>query len=170
MSRGIMYHVGTERGIGDYTAMDESDFYESLGALGVDYVKNQHAENAKESVQNLVSRLCNAGFKGKLATDPDYEGFYFFDTGSKDELLVCKSKYFAGAFASLQKMVNEMALATFASDGSEEFVLRSLISNEAGDAVYFGEYLEAAYSLDSFVRKLEPNITYYITPETVYLH
>lgn len=168
MSRGIMYHIGSEGEIGNYTAMDESDFYGSCAALGVDHVLNQTPEDAKTSVGNLVSRLWAAGFRVKLSVDP--EGFYFFRTGDEAELIVCKCKYFAAAFTSLKKMICSMSLETFASDGPEEFTLRSLIDNNSGDAVYFGDYLEAAYSLDSFIRKLEPNKGYYIAPETVYLH
>lgn len=170
MSRGIMYHIGTENEIDNYTKMDESDFYGSTSSLCVDYVKNQAPEEAKNSVEALVSRFQAAGFKVEQSTDPALEGFYFFKTGDEAELTACKSGYFAAAFASVQKMVNNMSLETFASDGPEEFMLRSLINNNSGDAVYFGEYLEAVYSLDSFVRKLSPNTGYYIAPETVYMH
>lgn len=170
MSRGVMYHIGHETEIGNYVPIDESEFYEEISALGVDYVQNQHPENAKVSVSNLVQRLWAVGFKVKLTTDPDLEGFYLFQTGSEAELTACKAAYFKSAFESMKQMVNTMSLETFASDGGEEYMLRSLINNKMGDAVYYGAYLEEVYSLDSFIRKLTPNTGYYIAPETIYMH
>lgn len=170
MGRGIIYHIGLASKIEDYDMMDESHFYSRLEALDIDYITNQASHEAKESIARLVSRLRAAGFKVELSMDPHYESFYFFNTGDEDELTVCKSGYFAAAFTSLQKMVNSMSLETFASDGQEEFTLRNLINNKIGDAVYFGEMYEDVYSLDSFIRKLSPNKSYYIAPDTIYMH
>jgi len=170
MSRGIIYHFGLISGIENFGEMDETDFYGQFGTLGVDGIWNQPAKEAKKSVGNLVARLWSAGFKVKLSTDPIYEDFHFFNTGNEAELIACKSKYFAVAFNSLKEMVHKMSLETFSADGPEEFIMRTLINNKAGDLVYFGNVYEDLYSLDSFVRGLRPDTGYFIAPETVYMH
>lgn len=168
MSRGIVYHIVTD--LDGYTAMDESDFYDSLGALGVDRVANQHAEDAKNSVERLVERLQKAGFAVAPINFED-EDFFSFTTGDEEETLARKSQYFAPAFAAFQKLASSTSLETFASDRNEEYELRRLIDNRMGDGVYYGNGLyEEFHSMDSFIRKLTPNTTYYIAPETVYMH
>lgn len=167
--RGVIFHIISERGIDNYTAMDASDFEEHIEGLCVESVQNQHPKDAKASVERLVSRLQSAGFAIETTTGPEDEKFYVFHTGIEEETLARKCQYFATAFAKLQEMVRQMSLETFASDGTEEYELRMLIKNTYGDMVYYGDWMEDSYSLDGFIRQLTPNSTYYIAPETVYM-
>lgn len=171
MAYNTVFHIISAKMIQDYTEMDESDFYDNCEALGADRVSNRTAEDAKEDIERLAERLRKAGFE-VTPEEPLEDGttFYRFKTGDKVETLARKAQYFEPAYTALKRMVSETSLEAFASDGLEEYKLRMLIDNKGGDMVFFGDCIECVDTLDSFIRKLEPNREFYIAPETVYLH
>jgi len=171
MAYNTVFHIISAKMIQDYTEMDESDFYDGCEALGADRVSNRTAEDARDDVERLADRLRKAGFE-VTPEEPleDEPKFYLFRTGNEAETLARKAQYFEPAYTALKRMVSETSLEAFASDGLEEYQLRMLIDNKGSDMVFFGDGIECVETLDSFIRKLEPNREFYIAPETVYLH
>lgn len=173
MGRGIMYHITLDSE--NVNTMCEEDFYEELRSLCIDSVKDRPQEDAQNDVRGLAERFKSAGFSIEEYTPLDENESPMWScpvikTGDEATLETCKMKYFASAFGKLQKRVQEMSLQTFVSDTSTASSLRTLIANTYADAVYYGEPYEGIYSLDGFVRRMKPNTTYYIAPETVLMH
>ena len=61
MARGTVYHLSTDpESMG---SMDESNFYDSLDRLNVDFVQNENPENSESSITWLRDKLASSGFE-----------------------------------------------------------------------------------------------------------
>lgn len=173
MARGTMFHI--THSPEDASSMSESDFYQDLDSLGVDFVRDNEPDVSKEEIDSLVERLRKAGFiiETYIPEDEHEEPMDpapVIITGNADSLEECKMNYFKNAFKVMQEKASAMTLKQFSSDTLDTYELRMMIENTMGDAVYYGDPYEAPYSMDGFIRRLEPNRKYYIDPNTVFMH
>lgn len=169
MSRGIMYHITTApENLG---SMTEGDFYEDRHALNVDYVKDQPPEAARASVQRLVKRLEDAGFKATADESPDGEPAWRIDSLSETELLNAKIRFFRDRFEQARMVMEKLTVEQFATGAPELQKLETLLRDRWGDMVYLGsEFGELSYTLDGAIREFQPNTTYWLAGNTVLLH
>lgn len=84
-------------GIGTLAKVDfggEEDFYESLNALNVDYVKDQSPEDAQVSVESLIQRLVDARFTVIQDQSPDGDPAWRIESTSDEQLLSARASFF----------------------------------------------------------------------------
>ena len=169
MGRGYMYEI--EEQIHHIGAMDESDFYEEIPALHIDYVQNMSLENQELIRDSFSFTLQSHGASVKSVTpdasDKDLfpHGVYAISNLSE----AFKRNFFAERFNTMKKLAAEITLDQFASNASNDiarYLLEKAITDEYGDMVYYqGTY----YTVDYFIRNADPTKTYYLG-NVVFLH
>ncbi len=170
MSRGTMFHVVTDPDC--LGAMSESDFYEDLGSLGVDYVQDQDPDRSATATGKLRDLIAGAGFRLAAAGEEYEDGAAFaFRADTPDELDAAKQNWFRDGLEALKRKTAAIDLKTYAADTGAVYDLKQLLDDTDGDAVYLDMGTgPAVYTLDYFVRNLEHGRTYYVDRVTVYMH
>lgn len=168
MSRGIIYHaVLDENNCG---MMSASDFEDCLDVMHIDSVLDQAPEDAADSIANLLSWIKTGKFE-IIEKDLPEDCAFIIKTGDAEQLAYCKRQLFARGFEELKKKLDFLSLDTFASDFIEIASIRDILENTYADAVYFDAGTgPGTYTLDGFMRRLEPNKTYFVSANTVWMH
>lgn len=168
MSMGIMYAVNiSPDGLDDF---DENDLLgDAFDSIGADYIANEPAEQAALSCSSFAETLTRAGFP--VASNDLPKGCAFrFNSGMPGELRDRLCTYFSHYLDELKELVSNMTLEEFVTlDGV--WSLNPLIDDKFSDHVWFDlGNGPAAYTMMGFLRRLEPDRTYYVSSHTVYLH
>ena len=167
MSRGIMYHIALDENC--CGSMSADDFFDSLDLLHVDSVADQAPEDCAKSLKSLLDWLEKAGFC-IIQTGLPENCAAILKTGSARELENCKRKRFVKAFKTLKDKVTALSLDTFAADFVEVSSIRDILEDTHADAVYYDAGLgPGTYTLDGFMRRLEPDRSYFISANTVWM-
>lgn len=92
-----------------------------------------------------------------------------FTTPDIENLNAIKRKYFQKAFEKFQKLARKLTLDQFVEYQSRDVLsLEKLLNDRLSDYVAFTNHLGTSYTtLDNFVKKLEPNTTYYLSKSCV---
>lgn len=174
MARGYIYHIVSDPD--DLGSMAASDFYDDLDALCVEYTEDSAPETAQHNTNCLARALEQDGFVIRPDTEAADEGreaaAFVLETGDQASLDACRRKYFGPLLAELKKEVAALDLDTFSSDRCNTYSLTSKINDDYGDAVYLNvsEYGSMIYTMHGFIRRLDPNTTYYVAQNTVLMH
>lgn len=180
MIRGTIYYITADPC--PLHAMDESDFYDRVDALEVDYVQNDSAETAAQEIARLRTNLEKAGFglvlpngngewPGDIEVDACAPPAFGFVTDSRDALDTARINWFARDLAELKAKVAALTPREFACDTAAAARIVELTSDTCGDAVYLDMGTgPALYTVPVFMRNLEPGRTYYVAANTVTMH
>lgn len=168
MARGTIYHLSTDpESMG---SMDESDFYNFLDRLDIDFVQNENPENSESSLAWLRDKLASSGFEIVEQNLP--EGCAFaFQTGSANTLMLAKMAWFSDRYRALNRYLGTLSLEDFATSTSKAFQISELAEDPRGDAVWLDEGCGACTkNLLDTVRDLAPDTVFYVAKNTVLMH
>ena len=162
MSRGYIYEISDN--IDTVGNMDQSDFYESISALEVDFVANIPENQQAELREAFIQMLKSCGAVIRLVTDTDPEEFsdgVYAVTGLKKKK---KKNFFYDRFKRMKQLAESITLTQFAIDSNDKrslplYHLKKAIEEDYGDMVYLNS---SWYTVDYFIRTADPNRTYYI--------
>jgi hypothetical protein len=159
MARGYIYEISDDLDKFSVNCMDESDFYEDLGSLCIDFVRDVEAETAENYVCEFLKRI---GADWTLENEDVCEDGAVYSFVMSDSL---KRAFFIQRFETAQELIEEMTLDEFACE--DPYKLRSVIYDDYGDVVYYNGCL---YNLDAFIRSAIPGKRYYVGTRVVFMH
>lgn len=181
MTRGILYHVTTDKDLID--EVDAQDFSGHEKELSIEGFCNRNGIDANGDIVKLTSRLREAGFdieanqrsvvteitmNGQEQTSCSHLVVYSIQTGDAKKLDVAKENYFRDAFENLRKTVDGMSIKTFATDPCSVCDIMRHVDDRYADAVALDLSSGAlVYTMMQFIRRLAPNRTYYISTRTI---
>lgn len=155
MGRGYIYYITKDKD--EEPSFDESDYYDRLDALHVDYVQNESSENPLESLQQTLQELGAVLGYG-------YDKNFAFSFSFKD-VDKAKREFFEPRLRALKENVAALTLEHMVeSEPAFEITPKGdLIAMEA----YYGDSL---CSVDDFIRSLESGVSYYVYEKVVFMH
>lgn len=166
MARGHIFYV-TENPRRDF-AFGESDYYDKLDILNVDYVRDMSPEQSQEAVRLLRKRLQGIG---AMVGEDVPEGFAFsFRFGDAEN---AKHLHFAerleefkrrAAGLTLDEVVQHAPALDYLLDDGHEDMVCYVESFDDG-------YVKADITVDDFIRRLKPgDIPYYVYDRVILIH
>lgn len=139
---------------------DESDYYDRLDCLGVDYVKNLTKQESQQPLGWLQETLLRLGAVISYGYDGKNIAYAFFFNKTE----VIKQNYFRPKLEKLKEDVQNLTLPDVVKAAP---ILDFIMDNEYGDLIVLdGENL----SLDDFIRHIEPGVTYYVHDQVILMH
>lgn len=174
MGRGYIYEIADD--LDDIGVLDESDFYDDLGALGIDYVKNVESEEQQIIRESFAEEFKRFGATVKLVkadTPEDPEGFpdgVYVVSGINKSF---KEKYFKERYEEMKRLVESITLEQFATNLSQTplYDIKRAMFRDYDDVVSQNEN-GCHYgwnTLDYFIRTADPEKKYYIG-RVVFMH
>ena len=143
MARGYIYEISTDKSSLGF--MDESDFYDSLKYLEVDFVKDA----SREKAHHLTDTIKKYG--GEVGETEDGTKFFVV---RRD----VRRKYFLERYRHFIKEAMNTPLDAFALD--DPYDLRMTLRDSYGDGVFLNGVF---YPLDDFMRlRVKEGVPYYI--------
>lgn len=153
MTRGYLYEI-----------TDNPDLYDMDRLTGVldqdpallnefSYGEEPDETEKAKVIKDLLAIFKDAGATITFHNNTQLAHMTFPDTFAK--------QYFSERYQQLQQEFAYLTLEDFAKNVAE---IKELIDDETSDAVWFNS---SFYNLDSFVRQVEPNKTYYLYPNVL---
>lgn len=153
MTRGYLYEI-----------TDNPDLYDMDRLTGVldqdptllnefSYGEEPDETEKAKAIKNLLAVFKDAGATITFHNDTQLAHMTFPDTFAK--------QYFSERYQQLQQEFAYLTLEDFAKNIAG---IKELIDDETSDAVWFNS---SFYNLDSFVRQIEPDKTYYLYPNVL---
>lgn len=153
MTRGYLYEI-----------TDNPDLYDMDRLTGVldqdpallnefSYGEEPDETEKAKAIKDLLAIFKDAGATITFHNNTQLAHMTFPDTFAK--------QYFSERYQQLQQEFAYLTLEDFAKNVAE---IKELIDDETSDAVWFNS---SFYNLDSFVRQVEPNKTYYLYPNVL---
>lgn len=153
MTRGYLYEI-----------TDNPDLYHMDRLTGVldqdpallnefSYGEEPDETEKAKAIKNLLAVFKDAGATITFHNDTQLAHMTFPDTFAK--------QYFSERYQQLQQEFAYLTLEDFAKNIAG---IKELIDDETSDAVWFNS---SFYNLDSFVRQIEPDKTYYLYPNVL---
>lgn len=169
MASGFIYNI--EEKI-ENLGISESDFYENIGELNVDYVEQVDQLKAKQLMSDFAKRLEIMGF---TVTPHSYEDWdtahhdiYKLETGSAEQVKAIQKAYFGHRLERLEAATKALDAERFCSDVGYAMDLRDLICDASGDVV--SSRTDTIVEMDRFIRYLQPDKVYYLGDDVVLMH
>lgn len=153
MTRGYLYEI-----------TDNPDLYDMDHLTGVldqdpallnefSYGEEPDETEKAKAIKDLLAIFKDAGATITFHNNTQLAHMTFPDTFAK--------QYFSERYQQLQQEFAYLTLEDFAKNVAG---IKELIDDETSDAVWFNS---SFYNLDSFVRQVEPNKTYYLYPNVL---
>lgn len=153
MTRGYLYEI-----------TDNPDLYDMDRLTGVldqdpallnefSYGEEPDETEKAKAIKDLLAIFKDAGATITFHNDTQLAHMTFPDTFAK--------QYFSERYQQLQQEFAYLTLDDFAKNVAG---IKELIDDETSDAVWFNS---SFYNLDSFVRQIEPDKTYYLYPNVL---
>ena len=123
-----------------------------------------------ETAKVLMAELCAHGLRNVSKIDEfDEEPGWVIKTPEPGQLYEFKTSYFRNKFETIKTAAGTMTICEFIQPGHEKLLkLEKALSGRNGDMVSFTTNIGTSYmTLDSFIRKLEPSMTYYLSGHCV---
>lgn len=162
MGRGTIYYVTTNKYNG--VDFDESDYYDDLSALQVDYVENESKENSEVSLSCLRKTLQEMGAITGYGKSNGHFAFSFCFS----KLEKAQQKYFKPKLEKLKKQVEDLTLFDVIKSAP---CLDFIMDNDCGDLIELHDHpTSVRITLDNFIRILKPGVTYYVYEKVIFMH
>lgn len=171
MSRGYIFQITTD--IATLPNLDETSFYNLTEALGIDYVANCNEMDAKTQLVKFANQLHSAGFETNKNNPTPNHCAFVITTGNRDETVKAQCNWFKSRLNRFKSLAEAITLNEFSTpDGSGIMLdIQNVFHNRYGDAIYFdmgtGSQL---YTMDQFIRSIQPDTKYYVEFACVYMH
>lgn len=158
--------------------MSKSDFYDSLETLCVNYVKERDVDESELDIECFLQSLISVGlFVEQIEVDIEKEGVsrtvkaYEIKTGDSQAMEAVKATYFNGRYSEFKDMAERFTEKYF-TDSSKIKAMKSLLEDDYSDCIRLkeDESIEETMTLDRFIRDMEPEMVYYLSPETILMH
>lgn len=166
MAKGTIFHITTR--VGDLNKYQAKDFNSSFYFYEKKEIVNQSEEDSEQALDELKSTLkCIANVQGisnMLASA------FSFTTSDMKTLSEKKNRYFRQQYQEFQKQAHQITLQAFASDSDDQRLLKQLITNETNNWALFQDAANKSvhlYTINDFIRKLNPNEIYYVSSNTL---
>lgn len=155
MGRGYIYYITKDKDA--EPSFDESDYYDRLDALHVDYVQHEFSEHVLESLQQSLQSL---GAVPGYGYDKNFAFSFSFEDADK-----AKREFFESRLRALKKNVAALTLERMVqSEPAFEITPKGdLIAMET-------DYGDSLCSVDDFIRSLESGVSYYVYEKVIFMH
>lgn len=159
-----MYYITTDLGV--EVDFDESDFYDHLEALHVDYVKNMSVQESEDPIRWLDQMLTKLGAAigyHKELKDGGFACCFRFEDAEK-----MKAAYFGPKLMKLKEEAEKLTLFELLHRAPE---LDRIIDDPYDDRVIFRDAAdESMFTKDAFIREIKSGVTYYLYEKVILLH
>lgn len=160
MARGTIYFITKDKD--QVIDFGEQDYYDRLDILNVGYVQDEDEESSATSIEMFRDTINKLGAIIWLG-ERDFGFSFRFNAVSE-----MQRKYFKPKFEILKEKVANLQLFDVIRSAPD---LNNIINDGYGDVITLGE--EAAGStitVDDFIRRVEPGVTYYVYKKTILMH
>lgn len=164
MGRGNIYYITKKKDADIH--FDKTDYYDKLDGLGINHVDNQSEKQSKIPLECLQENMLNLG----AITGYGYDNNYFAFSFHFDELIIerAKQNYFKPRLEQLKKQVEALTLSDVVQTAP---CLDFIVDDNYGDLItFYNGDSECSISLDDFIRRLEPGVTYYVYEKVILMH
>lgn len=161
MGRGNIYYL-TKRKDQDIS-FSERDYYDELDKLQLDYVEDQIGPAAEVPLEYFRKYMKKLGAE-IVPGDGDSLAFGFIFS----EVEELKKNYFKPKLEKLKKKVDELTLENVINTAPD---LDHICNDEFSDLIVLDVVAyDKQLTVDDFIRELEPNATYYVYHNVIYMH
>lgn len=160
MARGIIYFITKDKN--QVIDFGEQNYYDRLDIIHADYVQDEDEESSATSIEMLKDTINNLGAVIWLG-EGDFGFSFRFNAVSE-----MQRNYFRPKLEALKEKVANLQLFDVIRSAPD---LNSIINDDYGNMITLGE--EAAGStitVDNFIRRVEPGVTYYVYKKTILMH
>lgn len=147
---------------------EEGSYNEKLDIIGCDFVQNCSDKSQTKQVQDRMYFL-GATIDPVTKRMPGYAFSFCFE---KESILKrAKERYFSSRFEKLRSTVKTLTLEAIIERAPS---LDCICNNEYSDAVELYDQEEGDngtfITMDDFIRRIRPGVTYYVSESTVLMH
>lgn len=153
MTRGYLYEITDNPDLYDMDRLTGVLDQDPALLNGFSYGEEPDETEKAKAIKDLLAIFKDAGATITFHNNTQLAHMTFPDTFAK--------QYFSERYQQLQQEFAYLTLEDFAKNVAG---IKELIDDETSDAVWFNS---SFYNLDSFVRQVEPNKTYYLYPNVL---
>lgn len=160
MARGTIFYI--TRNPEQDISFGESNYYDKLDVLKLDYVKDQDGDESEVPLECLKKMLAGLG-AAVTGWESPFSFMFRFRAVEK-----AKRDYFAPRLEKFKKQAQALTIeSVMRSAPALDFIL----DNEYGDIITLAQpYGETDLTLDDFLRQLEPDVSYYVYGRVILMH
>lgn len=161
MARGYIFYITNVK---DMDVCFNANYYgDCEDAIDVDYVKDCSEEKSKIPLEWLEKTMSDMGAVINREQNGYFKFFFRFHETEK-----VQQDYFRPKLKQLKKIVNELTLSDVVRCAPS---LDSIVNNNYTDLITFeDESSEYVITVDEFIRRLQPGVTYYVYEKVLLIH
>lgn len=166
MAKGTIFHITTR--VGDLNKYQAEAFNNCLYLDDKKEIINQSEEDSELAMEQLKAILKSVTNVQGISNILD--SAFSFTTSDMKTLSDKKNRYFRQQYQEFQKQAHQITLQAFASDSDDQRLLKQLITNETNNWALFQDAANKSvhlYTINDFIRKLNPNEIYYVSSNTL---
>lgn len=177
MARGVIFEITKEKD--EVGAMSETDFYDKLTVLSASYVKDMDMDESAIDINILIEKLAACGLSVETVNgsepvsemDGKIPMFYEILPADEAKLKEFKKSWFHSRFEEFKAQADAITEDGFTEESAVHTIM-SLLEDDYDDCVYLnsGFGMTETMAMDSFIRGMEPDCPYYLSPKTVLMH
>lgn len=160
MARGNIYYITKDKDRD--ISFTESDYYDKLDALCLDYVKDQDEEESEAPIGWLRDMLSGLG---AAVTEGAGDFAFSFSFGGVEKM---QQEYFRPKLEELKKQAEALTLFSVIRSAP---CLDQILDNDCGDLVTLAEDgRDTDITVDDFIRRIKPGTVYYVYNKVILMH
>ena len=160
MARGTIYFITKDKN----QAVDfkEENYYDRLDIIHADYVQDEDEDSSKTSLGMFKDTIGKLGAV-ILPCEDDFNFSFRFNAVSE-----MQRNHFKPKLETLKEKVKNLNLFDVIQSAPD---LNSILNDDYDDVITLGEEaVGSTITVDDFIRRVEPGITYYVYKKTILIH